>query len=147
MSLENLLQTGQLKEHPVDAAEIQKVLAAARRSLKDARVEQISRELRFDAAYNSVLQSALAALMVHGYRPSTNQPGHHMTILQLLPKTMGLPGKRLAVLDTLRRKRHVTNYIGEDIDEGSLEQCVKEAERLQQEVTAWITESHSELIR
>ena len=147
MSLENLLQTGQLKEHPVDAAEIHKLLAAARRSLKDARVEQISLELRFDAAYNSILQSTLAALMVHGYRPSTNQPGHHMTILQLLPKTMGLPGKRLAVPDTLRRKRNVTNYIGEDIDERSLEQCVKEAERLQQEVSAWLTESHSELIR
>jgi len=33
MSLENLLQTGQLKEHPVNAAEIQKLLAAARRCL------------------------------------------------------------------------------------------------------------------
>jgi len=147
MSFANLLETGQLKEHPLDASEIQKLLAAAQRSLNDARVEQISLELRFEAAYNSILQSALAALMVHGYRPSTNQPGHHMTILQLLPKTMGLSGKRLAVLDTLRRKRNVTNYIGEDIDEGSLAQCVKEAERLQQEVTAWLTESHSELIK
>lgn len=147
MSLETLRRTGQLKEHPVDATEIQKLLAAAQRSLNDARVEQISLELRFDAAYNSILKSALAALMVHGYRPSTNQPGHHMTILQVLPKTMGLSGKRLAVLDTLRRKRNATNYIGEDIDERSLEQCVKEAERLQHEVTAWLTESHSELVR
>ena len=146
MSLESLLQTGQLKEHPVDAAEIQKLLAAAQRSLKDANVEQISLELRFDAAYNSILQNALVALMVNGFRPSTNLPGHHMTILQLLPKTLGVPSKRVAVLDALRRKRNVTNYIGEDIDEGSFLQCVKEAERLQEEVTAWLAEYHGELI-
>lgn len=145
MGLESLLQTGQLKEHPVNAAEIQKLLVAAQRSLRDARVEQISLELRFDAAYNSILQSALVALMVNGYRPSTNQPGHHQTLLQLLPKTMGLPGKRVAVLDTLRRKRNVTNYDGEDIDKGSFLQCVKEAERLQEEVTAWLAENHGEL--
>jgi hypothetical protein len=146
MSLENLLQTGQLKEHPVDGKEIRKLLTAARRSLKDAGVDQISLELRFDAAYNSILQSALVALMVNGYRPSTNQPGHHMTIIQLLPKTLGIPGKRLAVLDTLRRKRNVTNYIGEDIDDGSFLQCVKEAERLLEEVSAWLAKNHSELI-
>ena len=146
MSLESLLQTGQLKEHSVDGKEIRKLLAAARRSLKDARVEEISLELRFDAAYNSILQSALIALMVNGFRPSTNQPGHHRTVLQLLPKTMGLPAKRLAVLDTLRRKRNVSNYDGEDIDEGSFLQCVKEAERLLEEVSAWLAENHSELI-
>lgn len=146
MSLENLLETGQLKEHPVNAAEIQKLLAAARSSLRDAQVEQISLELRFEAAYNSILRNALVALMVKGYRPSTNQPGHHQTILQLLPKTIGLPGKRLAVLDALRRKRNVTNYDGEDIDEGTFLQCMKEAERLQEEVTAWLAENHGELI-
>lgn len=146
MSLENLLQTGHLKEHAVDAAEIQKVLAAARRSLKDARVEQISLELRFDAAYNSILQNGIAALMVNGYRPSTNQPGHHKTILQLLPKTTGLPGNRWVVLDALRRKRNVINYDGEDIDEGSLQQCVEQAERLQEEISAWLAENHTELI-
>lgn len=146
MTLENLLRLGRIKEHPADAAEIQKLLAAARRSLKDAQVQEISLGLRFDAAYNALMQAALVALMANGYRPDTNQPGHHMTVLQLLPKTMGLPGGRLAVLDTLRRKRNLANYIGEDIDERSLEQCVNEAERLQEEVTAWLAASHGELI-
>jgi len=147
MTLENLLRIGRIKEHPADVAEIQKMLAAARRSLKDARVQEISLELRFDAAYNAIMQAALVALMANGYRPDTNQPGHHMTVLQLLPKTLGLPGGRLAVLDTLRRKRNLANYIGEDIDEGSVKQCVKEAERLQEEVSAWLAASHCELIK
>ena len=108
--------------------------------------QEISLELRFDAAYNSIFQAALVALMVNGYRPDTNQPGHHMTVLQLLPKTMGLPGKRLALLDTLRRKRNLANYIGEEIDEGSFEACVRAAERLLEDVTAWIAVSHAELL-
>jgi len=29
------------------------------------------------------MQSALAALMMHGYRPDTNRPGHHMTLSRL----------------------------------------------------------------
>jgi uncharacterized protein (UPF0332 family) len=147
MTLENLLRIGRIKEHPPDADEIQKLLAAARRSLKDARVQVISQELRFDAAYKAIMQTALVALMANGYRPDTNQPGHHMTVLQSLPKTMGLPGVRLAVLDTLRRKRNLADYTGEDIDEGSVKQCVKEAERLQEDVTAWLTVFHTELTR
>lgn len=100
MTLENLLRIGRIKEHPPDAAEIQKLLAAARRSLKDARVQEISLELRFEAAYNAIMQAALVALMANGYRPDTNQPGHHMTVLQLLPKTMGLPGWPLPMVSS-----------------------------------------------
>ena len=66
MSLENLLKIGQLKEHPPDAREIQKLLLAAERNLADARVTSISLETRFDAAYKAIMQSALAALMAAG---------------------------------------------------------------------------------
>jgi hypothetical protein len=147
MTLENLLRIGRIKEHPRDAAELQKLLLAAQRSLKDARVQEISPELRFDAAYRAIIQTALVALMANGYRPDTNQPGHHATILQSLPKTLGLPAGRLAVLDTLRRKRNLAAYIGEDIDEGSVKKCVQEAERLRDDVTTWMAASHPELIR
>lgn len=82
MSLENLLKIRQLKKHPADAREIQRLLAAAGRNLSDARVTFISSETRFDAAYKAIMQSALAALMAWGYRPDTNRPGHHMTVIQ-----------------------------------------------------------------
>lgn len=130
MSLENLLKIGQLKEHQTDAAEIQRLIAAARRNLADARVSSVSPETRFDAAYKSIMQSALVALMARGYRPDTNRPGHHMTIVQSLPLTIGLKGKRMTVLDTLRRKRNISDYTGEDIDGVSVENCICEAQQL-----------------
>src|SRR5262249_22517741 len=68
VSLQNLLKIGQLKIHPPDAREIEQLLVAARRNLRDAHVTSISPETRFDAAYKAVMQSGLAALMMHGYR-------------------------------------------------------------------------------
>lgn len=69
--MQNLLKIGQLKEHPPDAAEVQRLLAAAGRNLADARVTTISPETRFDAAYKAVMQAALAALLAHGYTGPT----------------------------------------------------------------------------
>jgi len=90
MSLENLAKIGQLKSHPPDAEEIERLLTAAQRNLRDAHVTSISAETRFDAAYEGVMQSALAAVMMHGYRPDTNRLGHHMTVVQSLPLTIGI---------------------------------------------------------
>ena len=144
--MQNLLKTGQLKEHPPDAAEVQRLLAAAARNLADARVTTISAETRFDAAYRAVMQAALAALMAHGYRPDTSRPGHHVTVVQGLPLTIELAPTRVTVLDTLRRKRNLSDYTGEDIDDSSAEHCLAEADRLLQDVTAWLKEHRPQLI-
>jgi hypothetical protein len=134
--LANLLRIGQLKEHPADAGEIARLLLAAERGIADARVQSISPETRFDAAYRSIMQTGLAALMARGYRPDTNRPGHHATIIQLLTLTLGIDTRRVAVLDTLRRKRNLVDYTGEDIDDGSVAACVETAAKLLQEARA-----------
>lgn len=138
MSLANLLKTGQLKEHPADAKEIGRLLAAAQRSLADARAKTISAETRFDAAYRAITQVGLAALMTQGFRPDTNRSGHHVTIIQTLALTLGVEGRRVTVLDTLRRKRNLADYTGEDIDDASVAACIEQAERLLQEARARI---------
>ena len=134
--MENLWLIGQLKAHPTDVEEIDRLLAAARRNLQDAGVVGISAETRFDAAYKCIMQSALAALMIHGYRPDTNRPGHHATLLQCLPLTMGAESKKVVVLDALRRQRNVADYTGDDIDESTVEHSIMEAARMIEEVRA-----------
>tara|TARA_R100000900_G_scaffold536_1_gene1160 strand:+ start:446164 stop:446430 length:267 start_codon:yes stop_codon:yes gene_type:complete len=57
MSLDNLLGTSLEKIEP-DSASITKLLIAAARNIKDARVEAVSNENRFDAAYKAILQLA-----------------------------------------------------------------------------------------
>jgi uncharacterized protein (UPF0332 family) len=146
VSLDNLLKIGLLKEHPPDGEEIQRLLAAAERNLADARVTAISPETRFDAAYKAIMQSALAALMAHGYRPDTKRPGHHVTVVQGLPLTIGLLAARVHVLDTLRRQRNVSDYTGEDIDDSSAEHCIVEADRLLKDVTAWLNKNRPQFL-
>jgi len=146
VTLQNLLKIGQLKEHLPEAAEVQRLLAAAARNLADARVMSISPETRFDAAYKAIMQAALAALMANGFRPDTNRPGHHVTVVQGLPLTIGLDTARVKVIDALRRTRNLSDYTGEDIDHSSADHCIVEAERLLRDVSAWLEVHRPNLI-
>lgn len=142
MSLKGLLKIGQIKRHPLDRTEIEAMLAAAARNLKDAENVTISTETRFDCAYKTVMQCALAAMMANGYRPSTNVPGHQMTMIQALPHTIGLAAPRMVVLDALRRKRNLNDYLGSNLDEESAQACMREAARLLADVTEWMKTSN-----
>ena len=80
MTLQNLLETGQLKEYEATAEEIRLLLGAARRNLVDAQVSAISLETRFDAAYKAIMQLSMVSLMANGLRPGSGA-GHHMTMI------------------------------------------------------------------
>jgi uncharacterized protein (UPF0332 family) len=146
VTLKNLLKIGQLKEHPVSAEEIERLLIAAQRNLRDAHIKENSAETRFDVAYKAIMQCALAALMMHGYRPDTNRPGHHMTVLQSTPLTLGLAAKRVIVLDALRRQRNVADYTGDDVDDSTAGNCIREAKQLVDDVLAWRKTHRPDLI-
>jgi hypothetical protein len=144
--LDNLLKIGQVKRHPPNREEIQSLLGAAERNLADAGVRGISAETRFDVAYKAIMKCALAAMMAAGYRPDTNRPGHHMTVIQSLPLTLGVNAARITVLDALRRKRNLSDYTGADIDDVSADACVREAQTLIGDVRKWLVEAHPGLV-
>lgn len=114
------------------------MLTAVRRNLKDARHEDISPESRFDIAYKAAMQCALLAVMANGFRPSTSEPGHHATVIQSLPKTVGLSNERVIILDKLRKKSNLSDYTGEGIGEEEAAACVRAAEDLAATVEQWL---------
>lgn len=146
MSLENLLTIGRLKQHSPAREQIANILEMADRALKDARLAQASAETRFDAAYKAIMQCSLAALMAKGYRPATNQPGHHATLIQVLPITIGLAADRMVVLDRLRARRNRVDYEAEPIEDAVLQSCVSEATRLLADVRAWLKAKYPDLV-
>ena len=77
MSLEKWVEYGWLKREPTSRDEIEGLLGIAGRGLLDSKVEAISPDLRFIAAFNSALAAATAALRATGFRTST-QAGHHV---------------------------------------------------------------------
>jgi len=85
MTLDNLVGK-ELREEPTAPEEIQRLLHKASTRLNDAKSEAISRESRFDLAYEAILQLAISALRANGYRPDS-RGRHHVIALQNLTKT------------------------------------------------------------
>lgn len=88
----------------------------------------------------------MLALLANGYRPSTSSAGHHMTMIQSLPKSVNLPKGKMVILDALRRKRNAADYLGGYVDQSSLAACINEAEGLLEHVKSWIKDNHPELL-
>lgn len=127
MSLENLLKINRLQKHDASQDSILKLLVSAQRNLDDARAQNISAENRFDAAYKTILQCAMAALWANGYRTPTSVPGHHMTAIQTLPLTIGVNRESVIVLDALRKQRNLSDYEGDSISDTTLAECLLQA--------------------
>ena len=146
MTLENLVRIGKLKPHEPSRSEIARLLAAAERNLRDARVRGVSTETRFDAAYKAGFQCGLVALLARGFRPSTSEPGHHATVIQSLATTIGITSDRLAVLDKLRRLRNLSDYSGEDISETETASCLRAVESLHDSLVEWLRTQRPDLL-
>lgn len=146
MTLENLVKIGKLKPHKANREEIARLLAAVRRNMKDAKLASLSPESRFDIAYKAVMQCALIAVMANGFRPSTSEPGHHATVIQSLTKTIGLSDERLIVLDQLRKKRNLSDYVGEGIGEEEAAACIRAADDLVSTLDKWLRANRSDLL-
>lgn len=146
MTLQNLLAIKRLQEHAADGASIRKLLEAARRNLADARVTVIGADNRFDAAYKCVMQCAMLGLWAHGYRTATSQPGHHQTAIQCLTLTMAVPTSTVIVLDSLRKKRNLSDYEGDPISDAMLAAALDQAESLLAHTEAWLRQNRPELL-
>lgn len=144
MTLENLAGRT-LERIETDTLTIKKLLDAAERNIQDAKTDSISNETRFDAAYKAVMQIANAALQCSGYRTLTSRPGHHQTMIQTLPLTIGLDTDRMIVLDELRKQRNVADYSGDLIPDGAVAECFSQAEYLRTLFSDWMEQEHPEL--
>jgi hypothetical protein len=146
MNLANLLKINKLQVHSPSRDAVQRLLEAANRNLADAHIIEISAENRFDAAYKCIMQCAMLALWVNGYRTSTSQPGHHQTAIQTLPTTIGLEQTTVIVLDALRKQRNVSDYEGDPISDQAVIECIKQAEQLYQNISVWISKNRADLV-
>lgn len=147
MSLENLAKVGQLHPHVARADEVGRLLEAAQRNLKDARRNENSSETRFDCAYKAIVQCALVALMAAGFRPSTNAPGHHQTMIQSLPLTLGLDNATWIELDAFRKKRNQNDYLGIAISQKEADEAISRATALLDLVRSHLKAQHPHLLQ
>ena len=68
MNLEKWVEHGWLKREPTSSGDIKDLLGILERSLSDSKVEAVSTDLRFIAAFNAARSVATTALRASGHR-------------------------------------------------------------------------------
>ena len=101
MSLEKWVEYGWLRREPTSTGEIKDLLGIVGRSLSDAKVEAVSTDLRFIAAFNAALCVATTALRASGHRTAT-QVGHHVKTIESLELTIKASSKLTGLSSTCR---------------------------------------------
>ena len=145
MTLDNLVGKG-LREEPTGPEEIQRLLHKASTRLNDATSEVISRESRFDLAYEAILQLAICALRANGYRPDS-RGGHHVIALQSLTKSIGYPKDKIRLLDEFRRQRAIGLYDGSfDPTKAEISALLETGENLKNHLKDWLRTNKPELM-
>jgi hypothetical protein len=122
-------------------------LGIVSRSLADSKVEAISDDLRFIAAFSAALTAATTALRACACRAST-QVGHHVKIIESLELTVNASSKSIQKLKTFNNKRNKSSYdVAGVISNQELAGMIKLATELQDQVTAWLQKNHPELLK
>ena len=130
--LDNLVRIRQLKSEAPARSELEGLIRSGNARLKDARLENLSLDGRFDLAYNAAHAFSLAALRWHGYRSE-----HRYTVFQCLEHTVNLPAEQWRVLDQAHRKRNIAEYEGYlDVDRSLVEALIRVTEEVATRVAA-----------
>jgi len=117
------------------------------RSLDDAKVDAISADLRFVAAFTAALTAATIALRAAGYRTVT-QTGHHTKVIESLELTIGADPKLIQKLKVFSNKRNKSIYdVAGAVSDQEMKEIVKLAAELHDQVSSWLRKSHPGLLK
>src|SRR6202007_1177701 len=116
------------------------------RNLADSKVEAVSTDLRFIAAFNAALCVATTALRASGHRTVT-QARHHVKTIESLELTIKASPKIIQRFKTFNNKRNKSVYdIAGGVSDQELEAMVKLAKELKNNTLAWLRNLHPELL-
>jgi hypothetical protein len=147
MSLEKWLEYGWLKREPSSSSEIKGLLGIVERSLRDAKVQVISVDLRFTAAFSAALTAATVALRASGYRASA-QPGHHIKTIESLELTIKAHSNIIQRLKAFNNTRNKSLYdIAGVVSDQELAAMIRVATDLREQVMDWLQNFHPGLLK
>jgi uncharacterized protein (UPF0332 family) len=107
VSIEKLEREGIIRQLPADSRRVEEAFALAARDLSVAgSVLAVNPDWAYAIAYNAMLQAARALLFADGFRPAGKN--QHVAVVRFVAVRIG--PDEAAVLDRLRRKRHITVY-------------------------------------
>ena len=147
MSLEKWVEYGWLKREPTSPDEIKNLFSIVERGLTDSKVQAVSADLRFIAAFGAALTAATTALRASGYRTAT-QAGHHIKTIESLELTIKADSKFIQRFKTFNNKRNKSSYdVAGSVSDQDLDAMRKLAAELRETLYAWLREFHTNLLK
>jgi len=119
--------------------------------MADLKVEGISDDLRFQAAYNGILTLANIALRASGFRVSSGS-GHHQRVIESLEYTLTTQDgnareKWVRKIKVYSQKRNATSYdLAGGVSPNDLGQIIRDLSALKEQIEVCLRETHSELL-
>lgn len=148
MTWQDLLAQRRVALEATSRDEIADLWVLARRYLKDAKVEGLSDDGRFDRAYGAARILATLVIRAEGYRVKARGGAHYTTFLALEAADAEEFGSRAAYFDQCRAKRNELSYDAADVvSESEVEELTEEALLFASQVSAWLDARHPELVR
>lgn len=122
--LDNLVRIRKLKTEPATQEEIAGLIRSGVVRLADAKNASLSKESRFDLAYNAAHALSLAALRRAGHRSE-----NRYLVFQCTQHTLELMPEQWRVLDQAHRKRNLAEYEGDiDVDDQLIDALTRVAD-------------------
>jgi hypothetical protein len=147
MSLEKWVEYGWLRREPTSPGEIKDLLGIVERSISDSKVEAVSTDLRFIAAFNAALSVATTALRASGHRTVT-QAGHHVKTIESLELTIKASPKVIQRFKTFNNKRNKSVYdVAGAVSDQELKAMMALATELKDSTIAWLRQFHPDLLQ
>lgn len=141
------MEYGWLRREPTSPGEIRALLAIVDRNLSDSRVQAISADLRFIAAFSAALTAATAALRACGFRVPT-QTGHHLRTIESLEYTVGCNHELIQKLKTFNNKRNKTSYdVSGGVSHQELAAMIQLSTELKGQILRWLQQTNPELLK
>ncbi|MBN2125218.1 MAG: hypothetical protein JW821_13045 [Deltaproteobacteria bacterium] len=146
MTLETWQENGWLRPHATSKQEVRGILDLVERDLADASSVDISKDWRFNIAYNAGLQLAALVLYAAGYRAGRGESKHYR-IIQALPLVMGSRFSAMRdYLDSCRRKRNISEYdAAGTISQKETEDLLETVSEFKVEVEAWLRQNRPDI--
>lgn len=145
MSLKKWSDNGYLKNARPTKRDIDAKFGVAQRDLEDAANTDISDDTRYRLAYEAMLVTAQAMLLADGYR--TSSQGSHYYSIESLEHTMGESRKKIDLLHSFSKKRHICQYDQEGtVSPEEVKAMLKEARRLIRTGIAMLAAKHPEFM-
>jgi len=148
MNLEKWLNEQRITAHETSCQEIRNLIEVVDRDIKDASIETLSPDRRFNIAYNAALQLATILLHCRGFRTHHARGGHHWITFSVLPDLLEEDVSEYAVyFDTCRIKRNASDYTkADEISESEAHELLEEVKVFKDFIINWVQQHYSELL-